>query len=178
MKRKFVLVGLAALFLGLSEVAAQDVVARVAGLEENKEYMDLLRSDEKLRQQTDSLMAVVREVRGAMRTNIEAKDSLVQVRSDSMMLILSDAENAIFSMRSQKIKLIDKINSIEQKFVLEGLGNIGAAPSEKAFSSIFTNEYFVKSIEPDDMKMLLQLQGKEATAREYATKYVKNYNSK
>ncbi|MBQ5874764.1 MAG: SPOR domain-containing protein, partial [Alistipes sp.] len=68
MKRKFVLVGLAALFLGLSEVAAQDVVARVAGLEENKEYMDLLRSDEKLRQQTDSLMAVVREVRGAMRT--------------------------------------------------------------------------------------------------------------
>ena len=63
MKRKFVLVGLAALFLGLSEVAAQDVVARVAGLEENKEYMDLLRSDEKLRQQTDSLMAVVREVR-------------------------------------------------------------------------------------------------------------------
>ena len=177
MKRKFVLVGLAALFLGLSEVAAQDVVARVAGLEENKEYMDLLRSDEKLRQQTDSLMAVVREVRGAMRTNIEAKDSLVQVRSDSMMLILSDAENAIFSMRSQKIKLIDRINAIEQKFVLEGLGNIGGAPSEKAFSSIFTNEYFVKSIEPDDMKMLLQLQGKEATAREYATKYVKNYNN-
>ncbi|MBQ5875979.1 MAG: hypothetical protein IIW60_08935, partial [Alistipes sp.] len=64
-----------------------------------------------------------------------------------------------------------------QKFVLEGLGNIGGAPSEKAFSSIFTNEYFVKSIEPDDMKMLLQLQGKEATAREYATKYVKNYNN-
>ena len=42
MKRKFVLVGLAALFLGFGEVAAQDIVARVAGLEENKEYMDLL----------------------------------------------------------------------------------------------------------------------------------------
>ena len=32
MKRKLVLVGLAALFLGFGEVAAQDIVARVAGL--------------------------------------------------------------------------------------------------------------------------------------------------
>ena len=177
MKRKLILAGLAALFLGFGEVAAQDIVARVAGLEENKEYMDLLRSDDKLRQQTDSLMAVVREVRGAMRANVEAKDSLVQVRSDSMMLILSDAENAIFSMRSQKIKLIDRINAIEQKFVLEGLGNIGGAQNAQASGSIFKNEYFTKSLEADDLKMLIQMQGKESTAREYATTYVKNYNN-
>ena len=177
MKRKLILAGLAALFFGFGEVAAQDIVARVAGLEENKEYMDLLRSDDKLRQQTDSLMAVVREVRGAMRANVEAKDSLVQVRSDSMMLILSDAENAIFSMRSQKIKLIDRINAIEQKFVLEGLGNIGGAQNAQASGSIFKNEYFTKSLEADDLKMLIQMQGKESTAREYATTYVKNYNN-
>ena len=93
MKRKIVFAGLITLFVGICEVTAQEVVARVAGLEENKEYMELLRNDEKLRHQTDSLIAVVREVRGAMRANVEAQDSLAQVRSDSMMLVLSDAEN-------------------------------------------------------------------------------------
>ena len=177
MKRKLVLVGLATLFLGVCDVVAQDVVARVTGLESNKEYMDLLRSDDKLRQQTDSLMAVVREVRSAMRANVESRDSLVQVRTDSMLLILSDAESAIFAMRSQKIKLIDRINTIEQKFVLEGLGNIGGAQNAQAAGSIFKNEYFTKSLEPDDLKLLIQLQGKEAAVREYATTYVKNYNN-
>ena len=177
MKRKLVLVSLATLFLGVCDVVAQDVVARVTGLESNKEYMDLLRSDDKLRQQTDSLMAVVREVRSAMRANVESRDSLVQVRTDSMLLILSDAESAIFAMRSQKIKLIDRINTIEQKFVLEGLGNIGGAQNAQAAGSIFKNEYFTKSIEPDDLKLLIQLQGKEAAVREYATTYVKNYNN-
>ena len=139
MKRKLILAGLAALFLGFGEVAAQDIVARVAGLEENKEYMDLLRSDDKLRQQTDSLMAVVREVRGAMRANVEAKDSLVQVRSDSMMLILSDAENAIFSMRSQKIKLIDQLNfSTGYNFLADSLNmnNIGVTMSTSIFEKL------------------------------------------
>ena len=56
MKRKFVLASLIALCMGVCNAAAQEVVARVAGLEENKEYMNLLRSDEKLRQQTDSLL--------------------------------------------------------------------------------------------------------------------------
>ena len=120
MKRKFVLASLIALCMGVCNAAAQEVVARVAGLEENKEYMDLLRSDEKLRQQTDSLMGVVRNLRSNMRANVESRDSLTQVRSDSMLLLLSDAESAIFALRSQKIKLIDNINSIEQKFVLEG----------------------------------------------------------
>lgn len=163
--------------MGVCNAVAQEVVARVAGLEENKEYMDLLRSDEKLRQQTDSLMGVVRNLRSNMRANVESRDSLTQVRSDSMLLLLSDAESAIFALRSQKIKLIDNINSIEQKFVLEGLGNIGGAQSSQSMGSIFNNEYFCKGIDADDLKQLIELQGKEASARECATTYVKNYTN-
>ena len=174
-KCRFILAGLFTVLVGAANVSAQDIVARVPGLESNKDYMNLLRNDDKLRQRTDSLMAVVREVRIAMRSDSDLRDSLSQVRLDSMRIVLSDAENAIYNMRTQKMKLIDQINAIEQQHVLSSMGNIGGANGAKASGSIFNNEYFKKSIEAEDFKTLMAMQSKEATARDYAQTYTKNY---
>ena len=174
-KCRFILAGLFTVLVGAANVSAQDIVARVPGLESNKDYMNLLRNDDKLRQRTDSLMAVVREVRIAMRSDSDLRDSLSQVRLDSMRIVLSDAENAIYNMRTQKMKLIDQINAIEQQHVLSSMGNIGGADGAKASGSIFNNEYFKKSIEADDFKTLMAMQSKEAMARDYAQTYTKNY---
>ena len=175
-KSRFILAGLFTAFVGLADVSAQDIVARVPGLESNKDYMNLLRSDDNLRQKTDSLLAVIRNLRVEMRSDSEQRDSLSQVRLDSMRIVLSDAENAIYNMRTQKMKLIDKINAIEQQHVLSSMGNIGNADGVKSSGSIFSNEYFKKSIESEDFKTLMAMQGKEATVRDYAQTYTKNYS--
>lgn len=173
---KFTVAVVSAVLLCATHAAAQEVTARIPGLEKNADYMNLLRSEAMLRQRSDSVLDVIRTVQGALRENAETRDSLSQVRSDSLLLILSDAESAVFTLRSQKIKLIDGINAIEQEFVLSGMGNIGdAASSAPAAASIFGNSYFCKSIDPDDYKQLLAVQGKESEARGMVSEYMKNY---
>ena len=104
MKCKSLLTGLFATFVGLTTVSAQDIVARVPGLESNKDYMTLLRNDDKLRHQTDSLLAIIRDVRVAMRADSDVRDSLSQVRMDSMRIVLADAENLKFFGRNSTAK--------------------------------------------------------------------------
>ena len=175
MKCRFVILGIVAAFMGMTEALAQEVVARVPELENNKEYMDLLRNDDKLRHRTDSLLAVIRDLRVAMRADSEVRDSLSQVRMDSMRIVLADSENAVYSMRTQKMKLIDRINAIEQQHVLSSVGIIGEAEGAKSSGSIFNNAYFKKSIEPEDHKLLLDVQAKEYTIRDYVNSYTRNY---
>ena len=70
---KFFIVFMIALMCGAA-TSAQEVVSRIAGLEENKAYMDLLRSDNELRVKTDSLLAVIRSVRSQIGENVESRD--------------------------------------------------------------------------------------------------------
>lgn len=176
MKCKSLLTGLFAAFVGLTSASAQDIVARVPGLESNKDYMTLLRNDDKLRHQTDSLLAIIRDVRVAMRADSDVRDSLSLVRMDSMRIVLADAENLIYSMRTKKMKLIDQINAIEQQHVLSSMGNIGDAAGAKGSGSIFNNEYFKKSIEAEDFKGLMDMQAKESTVCGYVQTYSKNHS--
>lgn len=166
------------LFLAVVSVVAaqaqQDVVVRVQALENNSNYMSLLRSDAQLRQRSDSLMSAIRNLRGEISRNAESRDSLAQVKGDSLLMVLTDAEGEVLSMRTQMIKLVDQINAIEQEHVLSSMGNIGGAAAE-ASGSIFTNEYFRKSLEKEDYDALMAVQAKEQSANEKAKSYVANY---
>ncbi len=174
-KSKLIVSGLLFAVMSISTAQAQDVMARIPELETNENYMTLMRSDARLRFKTDSLMSVVRHLRGELNRNAESRDSLAQQRTDSLSVLLSDVEGAIYAMRSQKIKLIDQINTIEQEFVLSSLDNIGEAQGVTSAKSIYSNEYFKKSIEPEDFKALMASHSKEATASNHAQAYVKNY---
>ena len=166
------------LFLAVVSVVAaqaqQDVVVRVQALENNSNYMSLLRSDAQLRQRSDSLMSAIRNLRGEISRNAESRDSLAQVKGDSLLMVLTDAEGEVLSMRTQMIKLVDQINAIEQEHVLASMGNIGGAAAQ-ASGSIFTNEYFRKSLEKEDYDALMAVQAKEQSANEKAKSYVANY---
>lgn len=174
-KRGLFVCGIIAMLCGAEAVSAQEVSARISGLEGNDEYMGLLRSDAQLRNREDSLIDVIRSVRGSMAENAEARDSLAQVRSDSLLLVLSDAENAVFTLRMEKLKLVDRINAIEQNFVLSNMGDIGGGAQSDGGGSFMRNPYFVKSIDPEDYKQLLKVQQDEDEAREYVSTYMKNY---
>lgn len=175
-KRGLFVYGILAWLCGTGIASAQDVTARISGLEGNEEYIGLLRNDAMLRNREDSLIGVVRSVRGAMAENAETRDSLAQVRSDSLLLVLSDAENAIFSLRMEKLKLVDRINSIEQNFVLSSMGDIGGqAQSDSGGNDFMNNPYFVNSLDPEDYKELQRVQGMESETQAYISTYMNNY---
>ena len=52
---KFIATTLLFMAVCAADLSAQNVVARVSGLESNSEYMSLLSKDERLRSRTDSL---------------------------------------------------------------------------------------------------------------------------
>ena len=160
----------------ISTAVAQDITVRIPELAQNKEYIELLRSDVRMRERSDSLMSVIRDLRGKLSRNAEERDSLSLMRSDSLSVMLTDAENSVYAMRSQMIKLIDRINAIEQEHLLSSMGNISGA-SEQASGSIFTNAYFRKSIEAEDYSALMTANSQEKKASEYAQRYVSNYES-
>ena len=175
-KSKIIVSGLLFAVMSVATAQAQEVTARIPELETNETYMTLMRNDARLRFKTDSLLGVVRQLRGELNRNAESRDSLAQQRSDSISVLLNDAEAAIFATRAQKIKLIDQINTIEQEQVLSSLGNIGEAQGSSSSGSIYTNSYFRNSIEAEDFKALMASHGKEADAQSHAQAYVKNYN--
>ena len=162
--------------VGFTTAVAQEISVRIPELEDNKEYIELLRNDVRMRQKSDSLMGVIRDIRGNLSRNAEQSDSLSQMRSDSLLLALNDTENAVYSMRSQMIKLVDRINAIEQEFLLASIGNLRSA-SEQSTGSIFTNDYFRKSIDSEDYSILMKANAQEGEANEYARAYVSNHDS-
>ena len=162
--------------VGFTTAVAQEISVRIPELEDNKEYIELLRNDVRMRQKSDSLMGVIRDIRGNLSRNAEQSDSLSQMRSDSLLLALNDTENAVYSMRSQMIKLVDRINAIEQEFLLASIGNLRSA-SEQSTGSIFTNDYFRKSIDSEDYSILMKANAQEGEANEYARTYVSNHDS-
>ena len=175
-KSKITIASLMFAAFSIVESAAQDILPRVAGLEGDKAYMELLRSDEKMRQQTDSLQGVVREIRMEMSKNNESKDENFQARADSLFVVLSNTENAVYALRTKRVKLIDQISTIEQNYVLSNVGNIGGAQSAQGSKSLFNNSYLKESLNPEDYKLLLDANKKEAKAFEYAQTYVRNYS--
>lgn len=172
---KFIVASLLFAAVSVTTVAAQDVVARISGLESNENYMSLLRSDAALRSKSDSLMSVMRDLRGELSRNAEERDSLAQMRGDSLLVLLTDAENAVLAMRTQKIRLIDQINSIEQEHVLSSMGNIGGAQGAQGSGSIYANAYFRSSIEAADYEALMAVHAKEKQTNANAKEYVVNY---
>ena len=160
----------------ISTAVAQDITVRIPELAQNKEYVELLGSDVRMRERSDSLMAIIRDLRGELSRNAEERDSLSLMRSDSLSVMLTDAENSVYAIRSQMIKLVDRINAIEQEHLLSTMGNIKGA-TEQASGSIFSNDYFRKAIDAEDYKALMEANSKEKQANEYALSYVSNYEN-
>ena len=173
--RKFCIASLVFVALCCVEVSAQEVTARIAGMETNRDYMQLLRSEEQLRVQTDSVMAVARELRAEIRKGMEERDSLSQQRNDSLSLVLSDAEGQMNALRARKVKLIDQINTLEQNYVLASVGNIGEASASQASRSLYNNSYFKNSLDAEDYKMLIELQAQEQAMFGCVRSYVANH---
>ncbi|MDE6877199.1 MAG: SPOR domain-containing protein, partial [Alistipes sp.] len=105
----------ALLFGAVGTGASQPPVeARIAGLEGNGEYMSLLEEDARLQEREDSVGHAVEGLRRRLRDDREADRAAL---ADEIL----ELENRIFEIRTAKGRIIDRINTIEQEWVLANL---------------------------------------------------------
>ncbi len=113
MKRySIILIALFALVVGY--VSAQPPVkARIAGLEDNAEYMALLTDGVRLQQMEDSVMRVIEQNR-----KLFAEDAANRAKYSDAILSL---EEQLFSLRNSKGDIFSRINTIEQDWLITNM---------------------------------------------------------
>ena len=154
------------------------VEARIAGLESNGGYMSLLEEEAALQQREDSVVRAVEGMRQQLRANPAEGRSL----ADEIL----ELENRIFEIRTAKGRLIDRINTIEQEWVLANLdaGEPEAAPADIALPAIpeaqqkrflLANRYFRDRLPAEDYAVLMQAQRLEPLAASCMERYCANH---
>ena len=99
-------------------------------------------------------------------------------------------ESRIFEVRNAKGRLIDKINTIEQEWVLANLNGAAQQPAEPAAESpagaipdslkvrnLVFNPYFREQLPEADYAALRRAQGLELDAVDYVNRYFANYGT-
>lgn len=162
-----------------AELAAQEVAPRIAGLETHAEYMSLLREDARLQLREDSVARAMDGVRVRLREHPEERQRLAQD--------ILDSEARVFEIRSARGRLIDRINTIEQEWVLSTLDAGGAVrPAEGAdlrravpdslkVRNLIDNLYFREHLPAADYAALRRAQQLERAAADYADRYFANH---
>lgn len=157
-----------------------DTEARIAGLERNEEYMALLREDAQLQNREDSIVNAVERLRQRLRENPAAREGY----SEEILQL----ESRIFEIRNAKGRLVDRINTIEQQWVMENLDGAvrqSAAPAAERpeipdslkVRNLVHNPYFREQLPAADYEALRRAQRMELQAVDYVNRYWANYGT-
>lgn len=181
MIRKFALFA-GAVLAGAVVLRAQQppVEARIAGLEGNAGYMSLLEEDARLQMREDSVVNAVEGMRRQLRENPAEGRTL----GDEIL----ELENRIFEIRTAKGRLIDKINAIEQEWVLANLNGAASSPAAsqpevpqipeaQKVRNLVENACFREELPEADHAALQQAQRLETQAARCAERYFANYET-
>ena len=173
------LLSFAALIWSGKSVAQQPAVeARIAGLESNEEYMSLLRRDAQLQVREDSIMHVVND----MRRRLQDDPGNRQRYSQEILRL----EGWIFDLRNAKGRLIDRINAIEQEWVLANLNTAAAertadpetaVPDSLKVRNLVYNSYFRDCLAHEDYAALRRAQRMEEHATDLVNRYMVNHGT-
>ncbi len=182
MLKKSYILTLASLLGSLCLYAQEPVVeARIPGLENNEEYMSLLRRDAILQFREDSVLNIINTKRAALRND----PSLAKSYTGEILQL----ESSIFDIRNAKGKLIDKINTIEQEWVFASLDagvqvettqpqpSIVSTPDSLKVRNLVDNLYFKEHLQESDYAALHEAQHKETQAAEMVNNIFLNYNT-
>ena len=142
----------------------------------------VVREDAQLQMREDSIVNAVECARQQLR-----EDPANRQRYSQEILEL---ESRIFEVRNAKGRLIDKINTIEQEWVLANLNGAAQQPAEPAAESpagaipdslkvrnLVFNPYFREQLPEADYAALRRAQGLELDAVDYVNRYFANYGT-
>ena len=167
------------LLLLVASASAQQlhVEPRVAGLEHNEEYMSLLREDNLLQMREDSIASVIVRARQRLREDVANRAAYAEQ--------IMQGENEIFALRNAKGRLIDRINTIEQEWVLQHMNARPTTASKPTVNSnvpdslrrrnLVQNALFSSYLARPDYATLLRAQRREMVAVDCVNRYMSNY---
>ncbi|MCH5329872.1 MAG: hypothetical protein J1E04_02815 [Alistipes sp.] len=172
----FVAAGLAMLF-AVSSVFGQQ--PRHAGLERNDEYMSLLREDAVMAGRIDSLSHEV----DALRAILYEDDALRRERSGELLAMESD----LYMLRGSRSRIAERINIIEQEWLMANLATVSAPVSEpepedepaadrKQYADLIRNDYFARSLSRNDYAQLCRVQRDEVLAARLYSDFVRSHD--
>ncbi len=158
---------------------------RPARLEADRQYVALLEEDKALQAQQDSIARAMENMRILLRTNPAERSRISEV--------ILRLENRMFEIRSAQSRVVDRINALEQEWVLaqlEGSDTLGEAawPEEpmpevlivskgpKSRNLVY-NGYFRENLPEADYAALIEAQRLERQAEEFATRYFVRYDT-
>lgn len=162
-------------------VAAQrtPVKARVSGLENNSEYMNLLENEQILSGRIDSLSAAMELLRGRFRTDSSSRD-----RISAQIL---ENEETLFSLRGLVGELSERINAIEQQWIIMHLSDNpdtrdntsvqvkDVSGSSVRYANLAYNFPIRDNLKAEDYALLLIAQQKESEAAQITHSYLHHY---
>lgn len=146
-------------------MAQPPVKARIAGLEDNAEYMALLSDGVRLQQQEDSVMRVIEQNRKLFAEDVENR-----AKYGEAILAL---EEQVFSLRNRKGDIFSRINTIEQDWLIENMvsGEVVVSdqlPDEQATDTIVEQAAVQASRLVDDIHFVTALDSLDYVALQRA----------
>lgn len=157
--------------------------SRPTKLESNRQYVELLEQDKVLQMRQDSIVGAMENLRVLLRTNPELRE---RISTEILWL-----ENRIFEIRSAKGRLVDRINALEQEWVLaqlEGADTLGdsvpypelgthaiASSDGPKSRNLVYNGCFRENLPKADYLALLKSQELESQAADCAERYFVNH---
>ena len=158
---------------------------RPARLEDDRQYVALLEEDKALQTQQDSIARAMENLRIQLRTNPAERGRI----SEEIL----ELENRIFEIRSAKSRVVDRINALEQEWVLaqlagsdtlgetawpeEPAADVLVASKEPKSRNLVYNGYFRENLPEADYAALIEAQRLEKQAEEFATRYRVRYDT-
>ncbi len=164
-------------------VPAEEKPAAFSGpLEENPRYRALIEEDKRLQAQEDSLNNVMHGLRRQLREQPEERTHLA---SEILQM-----ENRLFDVRNAKGRVVNRINALEQEWVLAQLNEPAAskepdrpdpAPQKerpaRVIPDLVRNDIFPELLPTEEYNSLLTAQRLEPKAEALAEAWLENYGS-
>ncbi len=166
--------------VGTVSLSAQEVKPRIAGLEDNKEYMSLLETDATLRQRVDSLSMSIDSLREKFVEDGERRKEL----SEYILRL----ESEMFALRSERNLLINRLNAIEQEWLVVNMNKKPAVqttieeevevPADaQKYADLTRNAYFRMLLSSSDYAALRKAQRYENSASQLLFEFERCHHS-
>ncbi len=163
-------------FLSCISVVAQQIEPRIVGLEKNSTYMTLLQEDNTLTTKEESITIVIDSLRNVYRAegSVESRNRIISL------------EDQLFELRARKATVVDSLNIIEQKWVLNNVGAVRQTDpnqaSERNSSTedvkfIYQSLNVKANLSDNDFKNLVQAEALELEMEKLSNSYAINYNN-
>ncbi len=170
-----------ALALTIFVLPAQEGKPSVAGLEGNKDYLALLAQDEALGTKSDSLTLIISTLREQF---VEQSDRRKELSEEILRL-----EAELFAVRGERNRLADKINKVEQEWIVVNINNqpvqsrpvveeeVAVPTDTRKYADLTRNACFATLLSSGDYAALRKAQRYEGVAAQLLVAYEECHSS-